>query len=60
MIVDRYYYNQLNKSEQEVYKAFYKGVMAYQDIIPIPVKGTIADDMIGKVFSAVTRDNPLI
>ena len=26
MIVDRYYYHQLNKQEQAIYKAFYKGV----------------------------------
>lgn len=29
MIVDRYYYHQLNKQEQVVYKVFYNGVMAY-------------------------------
>ena len=38
MIVDRYYYHQLNKQEQEVYKAFYDGVMAHEEIIPIPVR----------------------
>ena len=37
MIVDRYYYHQLNKQEQAIYKAFYNGVMAHQEIIPIPV-----------------------
>lgn len=31
MIVDRYYYHQLNKQEQAIYKAFYKGVMSHQD-----------------------------
>ena len=25
MIVDRYYYHQLNKQEQAIYKAFYNG-----------------------------------
>lgn len=27
MIVDRYYYHQLNKQEQAIYKAFYNGAM---------------------------------
>ena len=35
MIVDRYYYHQLNKQEQAIYKVFYKGVMSHQEIIPI-------------------------
>ena len=39
MIVDRYYYAQLNKQEQAVYKAFYNGLMAHEDVIPIPIKG---------------------
>ena len=33
MIVDRYYYHQLNKQEQVIYKAFYNGAMAHQDIL---------------------------
>lgn len=33
MIVDRYYYHQLNKQEQAIYKVFYNGAMAHQDII---------------------------
>ena len=41
MIVDRYYYHQLNKQEQAIYKAFYKGVMSHQEIIPIPVRWRI-------------------
>lgn len=60
MIVDRYYYNQLNKVEKVIYKAFYEGVMAYQDIIPIPVKGNLSQEVFTKIFSALTRDNPLI
>lgn len=60
MIVDRYYYSQLNKQEQTIYKAFYNGVMAHQDIIPIPVKGMISQTVFAKIYSAVTRDNPLI
>ena len=38
MIVDRYYYHQLNKQEQAIYKAFYNGAMLHQEIIPIPVR----------------------
>lgn len=60
MIVDRYYYNQLNKNEQVIYKSFYEGVMAHKDIIPIPVKGTISLEIVTKIFAAITRDNPLI
>lgn len=60
MIVDRYYYNQLNKNEQAIYKAFYDGVMAHKDIIPIPAKGTISQEVFTKIFAAITRDNPLI
>ena len=60
MIVDRYYYNQLNKVEKVIYKAFYEGVMAYQDIIPIPVKGNLSQEVFTKIFAALTRDNPLI
>lgn len=39
VIVDRYYYYQLNKQDQAVYRAFYDWVMAHQNIIPIPVRG---------------------
>ena len=60
MIVDRYYYNQLNKVEKVIYKAFYEGVMAHQDIIPIPVKGNLSQEVFTKIFAALTRDNPLI
>lgn len=42
MIVDRYYYHQLYKQEQAIYKAFYNGAMAHQDIIPIPVVVNLA------------------
>lgn len=60
MIVDRYYYQQLNKQEQMIYKAFYNGVMAHQDIIPIPVRGKFSQNIFQRIFSAVTKDNPLI
>ena len=60
MIVDRYYYNQLNKGEQAIYRAFYKGVMAHQDVIPIPIRGIMSSATFDKVFYAMTRDNPLI
>lgn len=60
MIVDRYYYHQLNKQDQEVYRAFYNGVMAHQDIIPIPVKGILPKEVFERIFEAVTKDNPLI
>ena len=60
MIVDRYYYHQLNKDEQKIYKIFYKGVMAHQDIIPIPMKGLPSQEFMDHVFLALTRDNPLI
>lgn len=60
MIVDRYYYNQLNESEQAIYRAFYDGVKSHKDIIPIPVKGKFTEDVFNKIFAAITRDNPLI
>lgn len=60
MIVDRYYYSQLNKVEKVIYKAFYDGVMAHRDIIPVPVKGNLSQEVFSKIFSALTRDNPLI
>lgn len=60
MIVDRYYYNQLNKGEQAIYRAFYKGVMEHQDVIPIPIRGSLSEDKINRIFKAMTRDNPLI
>jgi hypothetical protein len=60
MIVDRYYYNQLNKKEQTIYKAFYQGVMAHQAVIPLPIKGNLPEDMFDRIFRAITRDNPLI
>lgn len=59
MIVDRFYYNQLNKSEQAIYKAFYQGVMEQRDIIPIPIK-RISQEQFTKIYAAITRDNPLI
>lgn len=60
MIVDRYYYAQLNKQEQAVYKAFYNGLMAHEDVIPIPIKGQLSKEVFNKIFHAMTRDNPLI
>ncbi len=60
MIVDRYYYHQLNKCEQTIYKSFYHGVMEYKQIIPLPITGKISQDMFNRVFQAVTRDNPLV
>ena len=58
MIVDRYYYHQLNKQEQEVYKAFYDGVMAHEEIIPIPVRCKFSQESFERIFMAMTRDNP--
>lgn len=60
MIVDRYYYHQLNKQEQAIYRAFYDGVIAHQDIIPIPVKGDFPKEAFERIFDAMTKDNPLI
>ena len=60
MIVDRYYYSQLNKQEQAIYKFFYKGLMAHEDVIPIPIKGQLSKEVFNKIFRAMTRDNPLI
>ena len=60
VIVDRYYYHQLNKQDQAVYRAFYDGVMAYQDIIPIPVKDDFPQEAFERIFDAMTKDNPLI
>lgn len=58
MIVDRFYYNQLNKNEQAIYKAFYQGVMEHRDIIPIPVK-RISQEQFTKIYAAITRDKSL-
>lgn len=60
MIVDRYYYEQLNKQEQAIYKAFYNGLMDHEDVIPIPIKGQLSKGVFNKIFRAMTRDNPLI
>lgn len=60
MIVDRYYYHQLNKEEQAIYKAFYNGVMAHEDIIPVPTCEELDQDKFERIFAAMTRDNPLI
>ena len=60
MIVDRYYYHQLNKQEQAIYKAFYNGAMLHQEIILIPVQGKFDQESFGRIFMAMTRDNPLI
>ena len=60
MIVDRYYYHQLNNDEKKIYKIFYDGVMAHNDIIPIPMKGLPFQGFMDNVFFALTRDNPLI
>ena len=60
MIVDRYYYHQLNKQEQAIYKAFYNGVMAHKDIIPVTACGELDQDKFERIFAAMTRDNPLI
>lgn len=60
MIVDRYYYNQLNKKEQEVYKVFYQGLQEHKDLIPVPVKADVSEEMINRIFCAITDDNPLI
>ena len=64
MIVDRYYYAQLNKQEQAIYKAFYKGLMAHEDIIPIPIRGQLSKEVFNKsckspeisTFVGVTRN----
>ena len=60
MIVDRYYYHQLNKQEQAIYKTFYKGVMSHQEMIPIPMRGKFSQESFECIFMAMTRDNPLI
>lgn len=60
MIVDRYYYHQLNKQDQAIYRSFYDGVMAHQDIIPIPVRDNFPEEAFRRIFDAMTRDNPLI
>ena len=60
MIVDRYYYHQLNTQDQAVYRAFYEGIMAHQNIIPIPVKGDFPRETFERIFDAMTKDNPLI
>ena len=60
MIVDRYYYHQLNKRERAIYKLFYNGVMSHQEIIPIPLHGEFSRESFERIFTAMTRDNTLI
>ena len=60
MIVDRYYYDQLNNQEQVLYKAFYNGVMSHREIIPLPLRGEFSQESFERIFMAMTRDNPLI
>lgn len=60
MIVDRYYYHQLNKHEKTIYKTFYNGIMAHEEIIPIPAHGEFSKESFERIFMAITRDNPLI
>ncbi len=60
MIVDRYYYQKLNPTEQVIYRTFYRGVMAHQELIPLPIRGTLSKESFGRIFNAMTRDNPLI
>ena len=60
MIVDRYYYHQLNRQEQAIYRSFYNGVMEYKKIIPISICGKFSKESFEHIFAAVTRDNPLI
>lgn len=60
MIVDRYYYQKLNKQEQEIYKVFYNGIMAHEEIIPIQIHGEFSSNSFERIFTAITKDNPLI
>ena len=60
MIVDRYYYHQLNNDDKYLYKIMYKGVMDHEDIIPLPIKGVFPQESFARLFDAITLDNPLI
>ena len=60
MIVDRYYYHQLNKEEQAIYKVFYNGAMTHEDLIPIPMCNEFNQEVFERIFMAISRDNPLI
>lgn len=60
MIVDRYYYNQLNKHEKKIYEALYKGLQDYKEQIFVRVSTKLTNKMVYRVFCAVTEDNPLI
>lgn len=60
MIVDRYYYDQLNGPEKEIYKALYKGVMEHKDYIPAKKNWKLTEELLHKIFNAITSDNPLI
>ena len=60
MIVDRYYYNQLNKQEQEIYKVFYKGLQEYKELIPIKGVKSVTQETVYRIFAAISDDNPLI
>lgn len=58
MIVDRYYYAKLNKTDQKIYKTFYKGLLKHKKIIP--VKGLTSQQQFDRIYAAITFDNPLI
>lgn len=60
MIVDRYYYQKLNTKEQAIYRKFYKGLLAHEEVIALPIRGQLPMDVFGRIYAAVTRDNPLI
>ena len=59
MIVDRYYYAQLNKQEKAVYKAFYNGLMAHEDVIPIPIKGQLSKEIFNKIQPKIIQEKNL-
>lgn len=50
MIVDRYYYQQLNAQEQMIYRAFYDGVKSFRDFIPLPIHGSMSEEQFRRIF----------
>lgn len=59
MIADRYYYNCLDKREQNIYRILYAGILEHKETIPIP-SCNLKEESFQRIFSAMANDNPLL
>ena len=58
MITDRYYYSRLTEKEKYVYTRLYKGVVALEKNIFIPIH--VEQESIQRIYQAITDDNPYL